>query len=57
MGFATESQELKELSFCIILEGNYKIFKKNAKYHIFWALFAQLWAKMNFPQNLGLVTF
>ena len=35
---------------------NDKIFKK-CKISYFWALFVQMWAKINFPQKLGTVTF
>ena len=44
--FAMESQESKELSFCIVF--------KNRN---FSALFVQIWAKLNFPQKLSSNTF
>ena len=49
MGFAVESQELKELLFAAFLG------KTNDK--IFNAFFAQIWVKTNYPQKSSSVTF
>ena len=49
-----KSQELKEFSFCIPFK-KMTIFSKKCKIPYFWALFSQIWAKMNFPQKLGSV--
>ena len=58
MRFAMESQQLKELSFRVVFKRKkWQNFQKNVKDPILWALFAQIWAKMNFSQKSGNVTF
>ena len=53
-----ESQESKELSFCIPFgKDNMTKVSKKCKISYFGALFAQIWAKISFPQKLGSVTF
>ena len=48
----------KNFHFALFIRKKISIFfLKKAKYPIFWALFAQIFAKMNFPQKLGSVTF
>ena len=53
-----KSQELKELSFCIVFrKNNWQKFQKKCQVPYFWTLFAQILAKMNFPKKLAFVTF
>ena len=52
MRFAMESQELKELSFCIVFRKNKRLnFQKNAKYPIFGAFLHKFGQKWIFHKN------
>ena len=53
IGFAMESQQIKQFSFCIVFE---KTNEDNLK-KIQNALFAKIWEKMNFPQKSKFVIF
>ena len=58
MGFAIKSQELKELSFYIVFRKNRRQkFSKKCKIPHFWAIFAQIWVKLNFFTKFELSLF
>ena len=58
MGFAIKSQELKELSFCINFRKNKRQkFSKKCKIPHFWAIFAQIWVKLNCFTKIELSLF
>ena len=52
-----ESQESRTFILHCFEEKQITKFQKNAKCPNFGPFFAQIWAKMNFPQHLGSLTF
>ena len=56
MGFAMESQELKELPICIVFRKIKYHFQKTYKIPYFGALFAKIRAKTIFPKRLDPIT-
>ena len=58
MGFSQENQEFYAFSFFTVSEKKKMTkFFENLKKPVFRAVFAQIWAKMNFFQKSGSVSF